>query len=180
MHGMNLGTLAFHDFDPAADAALVAPSTANAAPAVTGLRVAAIDPELSDTDAFCEHYGIGLDVTGNCIIVEGRHAGVVSHAAVVVAGDARADINGVVRRALHVHKLSFAPMQTAVDLTGMEYGGITPVGLPADWPILVDERLAAQDEVLIGSGIRASKILLPGSSLAVLPGAVSLALRKEW
>lgn len=179
MQGMDFGRLAFHDFDPAADASLVAPSTAKVAPGVPGLRVAAIDPELSDTDAFCEHYGIGLDVTGNCIIVEGRHAGVVSHAAVVVAGDARADINGVVRRALHVHKLSFASMQTAVDLTGMEYGGITPVGLPADWPILVDERLAAQDEVLIGSGIRASKILLPGSSLVALPGAVSLALRKE-
>lgn len=179
MHGMNFGRLTFHDFDSAADSVLVAPSTAKIAPAVPGLRVAAIDPELSDTDAFCEHYGIGLDVTGNCIIVEGRHAGVVSHAAVVVAGDARADINGIVRRALHVHKLSFAPTQTAVELTGMEYGGITPVGLPADWPILVDERLAVQDEVLVGSGIRASKILLPGSSLAALPGAVSLALRKE-
>ncbi|WP_300765913.1 YbaK/EbsC family protein [uncultured Bifidobacterium sp.] len=179
MHGMDFGRLAFHDFDPSADAALVAPSTAKAAPAVPGLRVAAIDPELSDTDAFCEHYDIGPDVTGNCIIVEGRHAGVVSHAAVVVAGDARADINGIVRRALHVHKLSFAPMEAAVELTGMEYGGITPVGLPAEWPILVDEKLAVRDEVLIGSGLRASKILLPGSSLAALPGAVSLALRRE-
>ena len=27
-------------------------------------------------------------------------------------------------------------MDQAVELTGMEYGGITPIGLPADWPVL--------------------------------------------
>ena len=47
--------------------------------------------------------------------------------------------------------------------TGMEYGGITPVGLPDGWPILVDEAVAALDWIVIGSGIRGSKIALPGA-----------------
>jgi prolyl-tRNA editing enzyme YbaK/EbsC (Cys-tRNA(Pro) deacylase) len=53
----------------------------------------------------------------------------------------------------------------------MEYGGITPIGLPAGWPILVDSRVAQTSYVIIGSGVRRSKILLPGAALAALPGA---------
>jgi len=57
-------------------------------------------------------------------------------------------------------------------LTGMEYGGITPIGLPADWPILVDAAVVATPYVIVGSGIRGSKIALPGKALADLPGAL--------
>ena len=53
----------------------------------------------------------------------------------------------------------------------MEYGGITPVGLPADWPVLVDEAVAKTGSVVIGSGIRGSKLRLPGPLLAALPAA---------
>ena len=60
--------------------------------------------------------------------------------------------------------------------TGMEYGGITPVGLPDGWPILVDEAVAALDWILIGSGIRGSKIIISGAAAADLPGAEVLAL----
>jgi prolyl-tRNA editing enzyme YbaK/EbsC (Cys-tRNA(Pro) deacylase) len=62
-------------------------------------------------------------------------------------------------------------MERAVTLTGMEYGGITPVGLPPDWPLLVDGRVAAQAMVVIGSGVRRSKILVPGELLGRLPAA---------
>jgi prolyl-tRNA editing enzyme YbaK/EbsC (Cys-tRNA(Pro) deacylase) len=54
----------------------------------------------------------------------------------------------------------------------MEYGGITPIGLPGEWPILVDADVPAAPVVLIGSGIRGSKLLVPGGLLAELPGAV--------
>jgi prolyl-tRNA editing enzyme YbaK/EbsC (Cys-tRNA(Pro) deacylase) len=54
----------------------------------------------------------------------------------------------------------------------MEFGGITPIGLPAGWPILVDAAVAAMDAVVIGSGLRRSKIELPGAALGALPGAV--------
>ncbi|MGH3158000.1 MAG: YbaK/EbsC family protein, partial [Streptosporangiaceae bacterium] len=53
----------------------------------------------------------------------------------------------------------------------MEYGGITPVGLPAGWPVLVDAAVAAAPRVVIGSGVRRSKLTVPGLVLARLPGA---------
>jgi prolyl-tRNA editing enzyme YbaK/EbsC (Cys-tRNA(Pro) deacylase) len=53
----------------------------------------------------------------------------------------------------------------------MEYGGITPIGLPDEWPIFIDARVVEQAHVVIGSGIRGSKLWLPGPSLATLPGA---------
>ena len=92
----------------------------------------------------------------------------------VLATD-RADVNGVVRRRLDARKASFAPMDVAVAETGMEYGGITPIGLPAGWPILVDERVDATDHVIIGSGVRRSKLVVPGALLARLPGAEVIA-----
>jgi prolyl-tRNA editing enzyme YbaK/EbsC (Cys-tRNA(Pro) deacylase) len=67
--------------------------------------------------------------------------------------------------------VSFAPMGIAVAETGMEYGGITPIGLPASWPLLVDAGAAATERVIIGSGIRASKLVIPGAFLAALPEA---------
>jgi prolyl-tRNA editing enzyme YbaK/EbsC (Cys-tRNA(Pro) deacylase) len=92
-------------------------------------------------------------------------------AACVVLATTRADINRVVRRFLDVRKASFLPMDRAVELTGMEYGGITPIGLPEGWPLLVDRLVVETAVVLIGSGVRRSKILLPGPLLARLPGA---------
>jgi prolyl-tRNA editing enzyme YbaK/EbsC (Cys-tRNA(Pro) deacylase) len=133
--------------------------------------VAPIDPELADTAAFCEAYGVGPDVSANCVIVAGRREGETRYAACIVLATTRADVNGVVRRHLDVRKCSFAPMDDAVRMTGMEYGGITPIGLPDDWPILVDARVAATPHVIVGSGVRHSKIAVAGPTLGALPGA---------
>ena len=133
--------------------------------------VAPIDPELADTAAFCEAYDVGLDVPANCVVVAGKREGVTRYAACIILATTRADVNGVVRRHLDVRKCSFAPMDEAVALTGMEYGGITPIGLPAEWPILVDARVAATPHVIIGSGVRHSKIAVAGPALGALPGA---------
>jgi prolyl-tRNA editing enzyme YbaK/EbsC (Cys-tRNA(Pro) deacylase) len=135
------------------------------------VRVAAIDPELADTAAFRAAYGVGLDVSANCVVVAGKREGRTRYAAAVILATTRADVNGVVRRHLDVRKASFAPMDQAVAETGMAYGGITPVGLPASWPILVDAAVAGTDEVIIGSGVRGSKLALSGKALADLPGA---------
>jgi prolyl-tRNA editing enzyme YbaK/EbsC (Cys-tRNA(Pro) deacylase) len=94
----------------------------------------------------------------------------------VLATD-RADVNGVVRRRLDARKASFAPMAQAVDLTGMEYGGITPLGLPSDWPVLVDDAVAEVELAVVGSGVRRSKLALRGQLLAQLPAAELLSLR---
>ena len=133
--------------------------------------VAEIDPQLADTAAFCAEYQVGLEQSANCVVVSGKREGEVRYAACVVLATTRADVNGVVRRYLNVRKASFAPMETAVAETGMEYGGITPIGLPKDWPILIDSRVVAVPHTIIGGGVRRSKLVLPGSALAELPGA---------
>jgi prolyl-tRNA editing enzyme YbaK/EbsC (Cys-tRNA(Pro) deacylase) len=133
--------------------------------------VAPIDPDLADTAAFCAAYEVDLDISANCVVVAGKREGEVRYAACMILATTRADVNGVVRRHLDVRKASFAPMDTAVAETGMEYGGITPVGLPATWPILVDARIVTKPYVIIGSGVRHSKIVLPGVALGRLPGA---------
>jgi prolyl-tRNA editing enzyme YbaK/EbsC (Cys-tRNA(Pro) deacylase) len=139
------------------------------------VRVAEIDPEVADTAAFCARYEVPLTQSANCVIVTGRREGEPRYAACVVLATTRADVNGLARRRLDVRKASFAPVATAVAETGMEYGGITPLGLPADWPVFVDEAAAGPAAVIVGSGVRRSKLILPGSLLASLPGAVVLA-----
>jgi prolyl-tRNA editing enzyme YbaK/EbsC (Cys-tRNA(Pro) deacylase) len=169
---MPLGTL---DVTPALDHAdLLAPPTA-AALATLGLAasvgVAPIDPDLADTAAFCEAYGVPLAASANCVVLAGKREGQVRMAACLVLATTRADVNGVARRWLDVRKISFASMDDAVQMTGMEYGGITPIGLPEEWPVLVDARVVEQPAIVIGSGIRRSKIVLPGAAVAELPGA---------
>jgi prolyl-tRNA editing enzyme YbaK/EbsC (Cys-tRNA(Pro) deacylase) len=143
-----------------------------------GLWVSEIDPDLADTAAFCAHYNIGLDMSANCVVVEARRAERSWFAACVVLATTRADVNGIVRKHLGARKISFAPMDAAVSVTGMEYGGITPVGLPADWPVLIDVNVMDQERVIIGSGIRGSKLLAATEVLASLPGAEVMALTR--
>jgi prolyl-tRNA editing enzyme YbaK/EbsC (Cys-tRNA(Pro) deacylase) len=169
-------------FEPAVDRPdLVAPSVAAVLAAwgevvpsipVTEVAVAEIDPELADTAAFCERYGVGLDESANCVVVAARRGEHTRLAACMVFATTRADVNGLVRKHLGARRASFAAMDVAVAETGMEYGGITPIGLPADWPILVDSRVASTAHVIIGSGVRHSKIAVAGPALGALPNAV--------
>jgi prolyl-tRNA editing enzyme YbaK/EbsC (Cys-tRNA(Pro) deacylase) len=138
--------------------------------------VAAIDPNKADTAEFCAAYEVPLQVSANCVVVAGRRAELSVMAACLVRATDRADVNRVIRKRLDVRKISFAGMDDAVRETGMEYGGITPIGLPSTWPILVDEAVAGLDMIVIGSGIRGSKIAISGTSTANLPNAEVLAL----
>jgi prolyl-tRNA editing enzyme YbaK/EbsC (Cys-tRNA(Pro) deacylase) len=155
---------------------LLAAPVARAIAATPSARVAPIDAELADTVAFCAAYDVAMESSANCVVVAGKRGGDVRYAAVLVLASMRADINGAVRRHLDVRKISFAPMDQAVELTGMEFGGITPIGLPADWPVLVDEAVVTAGDVVIGSGIRGSKVLVPASELAALATAEVLPL----
>jgi prolyl-tRNA editing enzyme YbaK/EbsC (Cys-tRNA(Pro) deacylase) len=139
------------------------------------VTVAEIDPELADTAEFCARYDVALAESANCVVIAGRRDGQVRYAACVVLATTRADVNGIARRQLDVRKASFAPADTAVAETGMEYGGITPIGLPAGWPVLIDAAVAATPRVVVGSGVRRSKLIVAGAALAGLPGAVVLA-----
>ncbi len=133
--------------------------------------VAEIDDAVADTAAFTDTYQVPLDASANCVVVAARRGGQTTLAACLVLATTRADVNGLVRRHLGARKASFAPQDVAVAETGMAYGGITPVGLPADWPVLVDARVVSRPHVIIGSGVRHSKIALPGPALGALPNA---------
>jgi prolyl-tRNA editing enzyme YbaK/EbsC (Cys-tRNA(Pro) deacylase) len=169
---MNLGTLDFLPIKKHPDK--LAPSVATAIATISNTEkvgVAEIDPNLSDTAEFCEHYRIGMDQVANCVILEAKRAEKTWFAACVILGSTRADVNGLARRTLNARKISFAPMDRAVAETGMESGAITPIGLPADWPILIDKAVADSASVIIGSGVRNSKLAVPGSLLTSLPNA---------
>ncbi|RPF31801.1 YbaK/EbsC family protein [Streptomyces sp. TLI_185] len=133
------------------------------------------DPQWADTAVFVEHYGQELlEQSANCVVVVGKRGGETTLAACLVLSTTRVDVNGVVRRQLGARKASFASMDTATGETGMEYGGITPIGLPDGWPVLVDPAVADLPYVLVGSGRRRGKLLVPGKAFAELPGAVVL------
>jgi prolyl-tRNA editing enzyme YbaK/EbsC (Cys-tRNA(Pro) deacylase) len=136
-----------------------------------GVEVAEIEESLADTEALCAHYGLPLADSANCVVVAAKRGGVTTYAACVVLATTRADVNNLVRRHLDARKATFARLDDVVAATGMEYGGITPVGLPADWRVLVDADVAAHPAAVVGSGVRRSKLRLPGASLAALPNA---------
>jgi prolyl-tRNA editing enzyme YbaK/EbsC (Cys-tRNA(Pro) deacylase) len=133
--------------------------------------VAAIDADLADTDNFCAHYGVPLAASANAVVVRGVRGETERFAVCMTLATRRLDVNGVVRKRLDARKASFAPLEETVSRTGMEYGGITPVGVPADWPVWVDGAVADQPWLCIGSGIRGSKLFVPAATLLGLPGA---------
>ncbi|WP_238335618.1 YbaK/EbsC family protein [Serinicoccus kebangsaanensis] len=135
------------------------------------IEVAEIDPDQADTAVLVEATGWAMEDMANCIVVAGSRAGDERVCAALVLGHTRADVNTTVRKSLDVRKCSFMGMDDAVARTGMEYGGITPVGLPEAWPVLVDARVLERDQIVIGSGVRRSKLRLPGVMAADLPRA---------
>jgi prolyl-tRNA editing enzyme YbaK/EbsC (Cys-tRNA(Pro) deacylase) len=135
------------------------------------LQVAEIDPDHADTAVLVEQTGLAMEDMANCIVISGARAGEERVCAALVLGHTRADVNKTIRKLLDVRKCSFMAMDEAVERTGMEYGGITPLGLPDSWPVLVDDRVAQREWIVIGSGLRRSKIRLPGSVATQLPGA---------
>ncbi|MFD7948813.1 YbaK/EbsC family protein, partial [Streptomyces sp. NPDC059744] len=111
------------------------------------------DPEIADTAVFVAHHGADLlDRSANCVVVAGKRGGEVTLAACVVLSRTRVDVNGAARKHLGARKASFASMDTAVGETGMEYGGITPIGLPAGWPLLLDPAGGVGVWGMLGSG----------------------------
>jgi prolyl-tRNA editing enzyme YbaK/EbsC (Cys-tRNA(Pro) deacylase) len=114
---------------------------------------------------------VPLEESVNCVVVVGKRGGDATYAACMVAATTRANVNGLVRQHLGVRKASFGQVDVVTSMTRMEHGGITPIGLPASWPVLVDDRVAKTPNVVIGAGIRGAKLWLPGSLLAELPEA---------
>lgn len=130
--------------------------------------VTTIDPDLADTAAFCRHYGHTLEESGNCILVRSR-TGDLRYAACVVQATRQLDLNRHSRLLVGARKASFASADESVAVTGMQPGGITPLGLPQDIPVVVDAPVMALDTVVLGGGSRRLKLTVRPSRLRALP-----------
>ena len=128
------------------------------------------DPELADTAAFCVHYGHAMADSANAILVKSK-TGEEKFAACVLLATTRLDVNKVVRKKLGARKVSFAGPDDTRRVTGMELGGVTPPGLPADLPLWVDARVMARAFIILGAGTRAAKIKVGPDYFLTLPQA---------
>ena len=151
-----------------------------AAVAATGepFDVVPIDPAFANTAAFCEHYGYGLDVSANCLLVASRDDPPAIAACLVLA-TTRLDVNRTVRKLMDVRKLSFAPAELTLKRTGMQLGGVTPFGLDASLPLYVDARVMACERVIVGGGSRNVKLLIAPSALTAIGAQVVDGLANE-
>jgi len=126
------------------------------------------DPALADTAQFCAAYGFDLDESANTIVVVGK-ADPRVYAACIVLAPHRLDVNHAVKARLGTRKASFAGADETRELTGMEIGGVTPFGLPADLPVLVDAAVMRRPRIVLGGGSRSWKVIAPPSILLALP-----------
>ena len=128
------------------------------------------DPEFADTAAFCERYGVAPEDSANTIIVAGK-GDPRRYAACVVLATTRLDVNGAVRARLGVRKASFASAEETGELTGMSIGGVTPLTLPDDLPVWVDDRVMSRDTIVLGGGSRSLKIRVTPQVFERMPAA---------
>ena len=122
------------------------------------VEVMPCDPDLADTAAFVEAYDVPLDQSAE-----------PTYVACVLLATTSLDVNNVVRREMGVRKASFARADPVRQLTGMEIGGVTPFGLPADLPVLVDARVLRPAWIILGGGNRSSKLRVAPDVLRAIP-----------
>ncbi|MBE6129122.1 MAG: proline--tRNA ligase [Erysipelotrichaceae bacterium] len=136
------------------------------------IRTAEIDPAFADGENMHTQYGVNYEEELNCLVVEGSRNEIKCYAALVVPYGKRANMNAKVRNPLDAKKVSFAPLELVTELSGQEYGSITPVGLPQDWLVLVDASVMEQDRVVIGGGLAHSKLQIPTALFKEMANAV--------
>jgi prolyl-tRNA editing enzyme YbaK/EbsC (Cys-tRNA(Pro) deacylase) len=129
-----------------------------------------IDPAYAATADFCAEYGYRMEESANCIVVATK-TGERRYAACLVQATRRLDVNGTVRRRLGARKVSFAPPEDTVELTGQLPNGVTPLALPDDLPLWIDAGVMDHHRVIIGGGSLSLKLYVPPAALAALPGA---------
>ena len=128
----------------------------------------ACDPNFADTAAFNEKYGFTPEQSANTIIVASKKIEPIQYAVCVVLASTRLDVNKAVTKLMGIKKASFADAETTKQLTGMEIGGVTAVGIN-DLPIYVDSAVMNINEVVMGGGNRTSKVILQPKELLKLP-----------
>ena len=118
-----------------------------------------IDPALADTAAFCERYGFTMEESANALLIASKRP-LGTRCLCLALATTRLDVNHRVRQLLDVRKLSFAPAEETVAVTGMEIGGVTPFGLHVEFPVFVDSAITDVSRVIVGGGTRGMKVIV--------------------
>ncbi|MFS1664656.1 YbaK/EbsC family protein [Streptococcus sp. zg-JUN1979] len=139
--------------------------------ATQDIQVAEINPEFADGDSLNREYGVPFDQEANCLVLEGKRGDETKYAALLIPYGKKANTNATVKRPLDVSKVGFAPLDFVLEQTGMEFGAITPIGLPETWSLLIDSQILEQEKILVGGGLVQSKLLVPTQLLTQLPNA---------
>lgn len=135
----------------------------------TPFEIIDVDPVHADTADFCKHYGYPPEDSANTIIVRTK-TGERRYVACVLLATCRLDVNRTVRKRLEARKVSFAPEAETTGITGMLSGGVTPIGLPPDWPVWVDPRVIARERIILGGGNRSCKVIVGPEYFEAVPG----------
>lgn len=148
------------------------PASVRAAMEASGVKfeIMDCDPDLADTADFCAHYGHAMEDSANAILVKSK-TGEEKFVACVLLATTRLDVNKTVRKKLGARKVSFADPDETKRITGMELGGVTPPGLPADLPLWVDARVMERPFIILGAGTRSAKIKVGPDYFLSLPQA---------
>lgn len=85
-------------------------------------------------------------------------------AMVLVAGAAQVDWRAL-RKHLGRSRLTTASEEEVLAVTGYQIGAVSPLGLPQPLPVYIDEGVAAQDEISLGSGVRGRTVILRAADL---------------
>lgn len=131
------------------------------------------DDALADTAAFCAHYNVPPENSVNAILVRSK-TDESQFALCMVPATHRLDVNNTVRKRLGAKKACFASPDETRAITGMEIGGVTPIGLPAGVRVWVEDSVMALDYIILGGGNRTSKVKVPPSIFLALPDCESV------
>lgn len=129
----------------------------------------ACDESLTDTAVFCAHYGASMENSVNAILIKSK-TGEEKFALCVIPALTRLDVNRTARKKLGARRVSFASAEDTLAQTGMEIGGVTPLGAPDGLPVWVEESVMALDYVILGGGNKTSEIKVAPAILSTIPG----------
>ena len=119
-----------------------------------------IDPALADTADFCAHYNIPLDQSANTLVIASKAEPKTFVACVVLA------------------TTRFSTAEEMQALTGMQVGGVTPLGLPRELPLWIDSRAMDCEWIIVGGGGRDLKVKMDPQVLLELGGESVIDLAK--
>ena len=131
------------------------------------LEVFECKDEFSDTQSFCDHYGHKIEDSCNAILIKSKKPNEF-YSLFCVLGSTRLDVNHKAKKVMDSKKVSFASKEEAEEVTKQIYGGISPLGLPQEINIFIDENVLRREKIFIGAGNRVSKFFLTPNSLIEL------------